>query len=286
VSARATEVIALIHGWSATRTTWRYLAPALCRDNALALVIAPDLYGFGESTFAGRPTAEQVAPPVTTETTLRLLRLLRVAELPTVVAAHSASAMGLLTFDESALPPTVARVAITPLFLAHDRKLQRVMRVGAWVQRTVGRIRWLRRKIAQWLARTDEMLALAPADAAEIMDDHLSIPPAIGARQLEAMARVRLRVGPQRRVVLVSGLDDPWVPDVQVVRRAAEDLGLDRAHVHTLASGGHTPQLPLANHPEWTARNVDEIGRVIQSMIVTAHEQTQSPMGSATTATA
>lgn len=71
-----------------------------------------------------------------------------------------------------------------------------------------------------------------------------------------------------------------------LVRRIGEDLGLDRAHVHTLASGGHTPQLPLANPPEWTARNVDEIGRVIQSMMVTAHEQTRSPLDSATTATA
>jgi hypothetical protein len=100
------------------------------------------------------------------------------------------------------------------------------------------------------------------------------------------MAAMRMRVGRQRRVVLISGLDDPWVKDVDVVRRAAEDLGLDRAHVHTLESGGHTPQLPLANRPEWTARNVDEIGRVIQSMIVTAHELTESPSPGTATATA
>jgi hypothetical protein len=284
-SARVAEVIALVHGWSATRSTWRYLAPALCRDNALALIVAPDLYGFGESVFGGRPTDTQVMAAMPTETTLQLVRVLRLGELPTVVAAHSASAMGLLTFDDAALPSTVARVAITPILLTHDPKLRRVMRVGAWVQRTLGRIRWLRRRIAERLSRTTEMLALAPADAAEIMEDHLSIPPPIGARQLEAMAAVRMRVGRQRRVVLISGVDDPWVRDVDVVRRAAEDLGLDRAHVHMLASGGHTPQLPLANRPEWTARNVDEIGRVIQSMIVTAHELTESPSPGAATAT-
>lgn len=284
-SARAAEVIALVHGWSSTRTTWRYLAPSLCRDNALALVVTPDLYGFGESPFAGKPHGEQVAPQVTTETTVRLLRVLRLGELPTVIAAHSASAMGLLTFDDAALPPSLARVAITPLFLAHDARLRRIFRVGAWVQRTLGQLRWLRRALAARLSRTSEMLALMPADAAEIASDHLSISPRIGARQLDAMSRMRLRVGRQRRVVLISGLDDPWVRDVEIVRRAAEDLGLDRAHVHTLASGGHTPQLPLANHPEWTARNLDEIGRVIQSMIVTAHETTEAPMPSATTAT-
>jgi hypothetical protein len=285
VSARASEVIALIHGWSSTRTTWRYLAPALCRDNALALVVVPDLYGFGESRYAAKPTKAQVDPAVTTDTTLRLLRLLRLGDMPTVVAAHSASAMGLLTFDDAALPPNLSRVAITPLLLSHDVKLKRLFRVGAWMQRTIGRIRWLRRLVAQRLSRVSEMLALPPADANEIMEDQLSISPIIGAQQLEAMARVQLHVGRQRRVVLIAGLDDPWVRDGELVRQAAEDLGLDRAHVHTLASGGHTPQLPLANHPEWTARNVDEIGRVIQSMMVTAHEQTRSPMDSATTAT-
>ena len=40
-----------------------------------------------------------------------------------------------------------------------------------------------------------------------------------------------------------------------------------------LASGGHTPQIPMSTHPEWTARNVDEIGRVVQAMIVGASVQ-------------
>jgi hypothetical protein len=193
--------------------------------------------------------------------------------------------MGLLTFDDAALPPNLSRVAITPLMLAHDPKLRRVFRIGAWMARTVGRWRWLRRRIAERLSRAPEMIALPPADANEIMEDQLSMAPVISARQLEAMSRLSLHVGHQRRVMLVHGVDDQWVRDAEIIRRAAEDLGLDRAHVHTLASGGHTPQLPLANHPEWTARNVDEIGRLIQSMMVTAHEQTRSPMDSATTAT-
>ncbi len=285
VSARAGEVIALVHGWSATRTTWRYLAPVLCRDNALALVLVPDLYGFGESRYAGRPTPAQASPSVTTETTIRLLRALRLGDLPTVIAAHSVAAMGLLTFDDADLPPQVARVAITPLLVAHDPRLRRLFRVGSWIARTLGRVRWLRRRIAEFLGRTSEMIALRPEDVTEIMNDQLSVPAVWSAIQLEAMARLQMRVGRQRRVVMIAGLDDPWVKDVSVVVRAAEDLGLDRAHVHTLASGGHTPQLPLANHPEWTARNVDEIGRVIQGMIVTANELTQSPMQTATTAT-
>ncbi len=284
-SARVTEAIALVHGWSSTRATWRSLAPALCRDNARALVVTPDLYGFGESRFAGRPDAAQVSPAATTATTVRLLRLLRLDELPTVIAAHSGSAMGLLTFDDDELPPQVARVAITPLLLAHDRRLRRVFRVGSWIARTLGRLRWLRRRIAIRLGHTPEMLTLQPEDSAAILEAHLSVPAAIAADQLRAMATLSLRRGRQRRVVLVSGLDDQWVRDLALIRRLADDLGLDPAHVHTLASGGHTPQLPLALHPEWTARNVDEIGRVIQSMLVTAHDPTRSPPSDGTTAT-
>ncbi len=285
LSARAGEVIALVHGWSATRATWRYLAPALCRDNALALVVVPDLYGFGESRYAGRPGDAHVAPAITATTTVRLLRALRLDELPAVMAAHSASATALLTFDDADLPPQLARVAITPLLVAHDPRLRRIFRIGGWIAHTIGRIRWLRRAIARRLQRTSELLALEPEDAAQIIEDHLSMPPAIAARQLDALSRLQLRVGHQRRVVLISGLDDPWVSDAGFVRRAAEDLGLDRAHVHTLASGGHSPQLPLVRHPEWTARNVDEIGRVIQSMLVTAHERTESYPDESPTAT-
>lgn len=282
VSARAGEVIALIHGWSSTRAVWRLLAPAVCRDNALALVVTPDLYGFGESTYAGRPTPAQVAPRACAETTMRLLRVLRLHDLPTVLAAHSGAAMGLLTYDDAELPPHVARVAITPLFLAHDPRLRRMFRSGAWIARTIGRIRWVRRALARRLARTVEMLTLARADHDAFIEAHLALPAAIAHRHLAAMSRLELRVGRQRRVVMISGLDDPLVRDPAMITRAAESLGLDRAHVHTLASGGHTPHLPLALRPEWTARNVDEIGRVIQSMLVTAHEPTRSPADSST----
>lgn len=284
LSARAGEVIALVHGWSSTRATWRYLAPALCRDNAAAMVVTADLYGFGESRFAGRPHSPQLAPAITSDTTLQLLRLLRLGELPTVIVAHSTAATGLLTYDDSDLPTHVARVAITPLFIA-DSRTRRRFRVGSWLARIVGPWRWLRRTVIERLARTPEMLALEPGDAAEVIDNQLSIAPSIAAGQLAAMARTTLRVGRQRRVVLIWGLDDPWVEDIAAVQRAAEDLGLDPAHVHTLASGGHTPQLPLAMHPEWAARNLDEIGRIIQSMIVTAHERTESARASAATVT-
>ena len=35
-------------------------------------------------------------------------------------------------------------------------------------------------------------------------------------------------------------------------------------------------------HPEWTARNVDEISRVIEAMMLTAHEPEATPSMTAT----
>src|SRR5207344_2978685 len=60
--ARATEVVVLVHGWAATRAVWRNVAAAICRDNAQAVVLTPDVYGFGDTRFASdRPTDAQLS---------------------------------------------------------------------------------------------------------------------------------------------------------------------------------------------------------------------------------
>ena len=96
-----------------------------------------------------------------------------------------------------------------------------------------------------------------------------------------ALANAPFRAGRQRRVTLIYGVDDPLMKNEEVLRAAAEQLGLDSAHVHRMASGGHSPHLSLVMHPEWAARNIDEIGRIVQSMILTAHEPTTTPSANA-----
>ncbi|MGZ3407938.1 MAG: serine/threonine-protein kinase, partial [Polyangia bacterium] len=47
--ARVSELVVLLHGWACTRVVWHDLALAICRDNADAIVLVPDVNGFGES---------------------------------------------------------------------------------------------------------------------------------------------------------------------------------------------------------------------------------------------
>lgn len=88
-----------------------------------------------------------------------------------------------------------------------------------------------------------------------------------------------LKIGRQQRATIVAGVDDPWLQNEDALLGAAADLGLEPAQIHRLASGGHHPHLESVSHPEWTARNVNQLLRVIESMIVTAHEPTSSHPG-------
>jgi hypothetical protein len=281
--ARVREVIILVHGWSSTRATWRVLAPALARDNGEALVIVPDLYGFGASRFSAAPNPSQAAPRALVDTALALLGILGLGDLPTVMVAHSTGGMAALTLDDARLPPTLARLALTPLLAAYDSRLRWAFRIGAIMVTTLGRIRWLRRALARRLGRVPAMLQLEVGDNDEVIDNQLALPAGHAARQLAAMSRVKMTVGRQRRLVLVTGKDDPVTSRPKVVSAAIAGLGLDPAQVHVLASGGHTPQLPLALHPEWTARNIDELCHLVQSLLVTAHQPTATPVAATAT---
>ncbi len=261
---------------------WRLVAPGLCRDNALALVLVPDLHGFGETGFVRRPTPAQVSLHGMAEVILGLCRLLGLVDLPTVLVGHSMGAMALLTLDDGDVDPRVARVLINPMFVSHDPRLRRLMAATAWLTRVVGVFGPLRRALVRRFCRRGPAAQLTVEDQDEMITLNLAITPAVSASLAAALGAVRFKCGRQRRVALLCGVDDPWTRDRALLDAAATDLGIDPAHVHLLASGGHSPQVPMASHPEWTARNVDEISRVIQAMILTAHEPTATPSLTAT----
>ncbi|HVK77362.1 MAG TPA: alpha/beta fold hydrolase [Kofleriaceae bacterium] len=282
--ARATEVIVCIHGWASTRSSWRALAPVLCRDNAQAIVLVPDVHGHGESPWASTPTRDQAGLAAKARTVLDLGRLLELDGYPTVLVAHSMGAMSLLTVDDADLPANVARVLINPVFTAHDRTVRGYFHGAAALSATVGRFPRLRRAItyALSMAVNNTHMAIEPEDVAESIAASMAIDPLTSARVLSSAATTPFRIGRQRRVALITGVDDPLTRGEERLRTACADLGLDPAHIHRLASGGHSPHMPLAKHPEWTARNIDEISRVVQSMILTAHEPTATPTQTAT----
>ncbi len=281
--SRVAEVIVLVHGSSSSRRAWRLLAPALCRDNALALVLVPDLHGYGETPFAAAsPAKEHLALGAMAQSVLGLCRLLGLVDLPTVLVGHSMGAMSLLTLDDSDIDAQVARVLINPMFVEHDPRLRRVMRATSLLARAVGRFTPLRRVLTERFCRTGPAEQLLPEDQDEMIQLTMDVTPAVVAGVCEALGGVTYKRGRQRRVALLCGVDDPWTRGPELIERASRDLGIDPAHIHLLASGGHTPQIPMSTHPEWTARNIDEIGRVVQAMILTAHEPTSTPSMTAT----
>jgi pimeloyl-ACP methyl ester carboxylesterase len=276
-------VIVLVHGSTSNRQAWRLLAPALCRDNALALVVVPDLHGYGETPFAAeKPSKQHLSLRAMADSVLGLCRLLGLVDLPTVLVGHSMGAMSLLTLDDSDVDAQVARVLINPMYIEHDPKLRRGMRGMAMLARAVGPIPPLRRALTRHFCRTGPAEQLLPEDQELMIELSLAVTPAVVAGVCDALGTVTYKRGRQRRVALLCGVDDPWTRDQALLDRASSDIGIDPAHIHLLASGGHTPQIPMSTHPEWTARNIDEIGRVVQAMILTAHEPTSTPSMTAT----
>ena len=274
--ARVSETIVLCHGSASTRRSWRLVGPGLCRDHALALVLVPDLHGFGESPFAGAPGRAQLSLRGYADAVIGLARLLGLDDLPTVLVGHSMGGAALLSLDDAELPPQVARVLINPLLVRHAPPLRRTLHATHWLSRVVGRIGPVRRAIIRRMCRTGPSLQLTAEDQDEMIVESIAMDPGLASRLLGAVLEVPYKSGRQRRVALLHGVDDPWTTPAAVERATAE-LGIDPAHIHVLASGGHSPQVPIANHPEWTARNVDEISRVIQAMMLTAHQPDDTP---------
>ncbi|MCA1663088.1 MAG: hypothetical protein LC659_02235 [Myxococcales bacterium] len=74
-----------------------------------------------------------------------------------------------------------------------------------------------------------------------------------------------------RGVELVFGDKDPMQPPKAQQRLVAE-FGGDRDRVHRMGSGGHFPHIPFVDHPEWTARNRDELVRIIGAVLLSSSE--------------
>jgi len=272
--ARAAEACVLVHGYSGTREVWTTVAPALCRDNAQAVVITPDLHGFGETQFNGVPTPEQVELSSMGKSAEGLRALLGLGEMPVALVGHSMGATSLLALTDEDIGPHVSRVLINPVLVSHNARLARTMRRLARATSVFSRVPWLRKTIVNWAAKNDPNLVILSEEMRELFrTESLRMPGPVYARLLSAFRKSPPKIGRQRRLAILACLDDSWIDEPDLDRVAAE-LGLGAAQIHRVASGGHSPHLELADHPEWTARNVDQIVRVIDSMLITAREVT------------
>jgi hypothetical protein len=274
--ARASDVAILLHGFGGTREVWASIARAVCRDNAQAIVLAPDVHGFGESRFARRPTRAQAQMTSLMRAIDDWRRLLGVAAIPTALVGHSMSGLAVLTVDDDAAGLHVARVAITPAIASRVPELRRQFRMQSWIAGTLGRIDWLRGVMVRMFAnKVKASKHLVPEAIQLLADQTIAMPGGTSARIAKAVCIGEPARGGHRRLAVVIGIDDP-LTEHEKLGRIVEDLGVEPAHVLRMPDGGHYPHVAAAAHPEWTARNTTDLVRLIDTLLVTAGESSAS----------
>jgi pimeloyl-ACP methyl ester carboxylesterase len=269
--ARASEQVILLHGWAGTRAVWHELALAVCRDNADALVLVPDVHGFGESRF-GAPTREQLMPEPLADAVLAWLSLIGLRDLPGTLVGHSMSGLALVALDAKKLDARLQRIVLTPA-LMEVVPLQRFFGFIGAVLLAMG----ARNRLMRWVCQVITNARLfAPRG---LLDEYIAAsgravmaaPLGIISVMLRNVLNARMRPNALRGVETVFGDRDPTHPR-SAQDRAIKLLGGDLDRVHRMGSGGHHPHLPVLDHPEWSARNQDELVRIIGSVLLSSTE--------------
>jgi pimeloyl-ACP methyl ester carboxylesterase len=205
---------------------------------------------------------------------MRLAEGLGFAGVPTVVVGHSMAALSLLCLTDDELGPRVSRVALNPVMPWLDPVVRRRFAQGARALRAVG---WLR-PVRVWGTRRDArrsaILADAPGAVRELaIAESLAMPWGVAWRLLDGLCASRPAPGRHHRLMIMACTDDPLVR-LDVVERAAEELGVGATNLRLFATGGHLPHIENEAHPEWTARNVAELVHLVNTMLLSAREGT------------
>ncbi len=275
--ARASEVVVLLHGWAGTREVWRNVAAAICRDNAQAIVLTPDVYGFGETRFrSARPTLAQAGARGVLDMTCAWLELLRLKEFPTVLVGHSLTAVAVMLADDTTVGPRSSRIAVNPVVPQYLPAYRRSARMTQLVAGSIGRIAPLRPWLArQFAGRSPAARQLTLAVRDDFVRNFLSLSPALVPRMFKALlALPPFEPGAgQERLLLVLGANDELITEESVAAAAAA-LDLHPAQIVRLATGGHHPHLEVEAHPEWTARNAAELVGLVSTLMHSSREGT------------
>lgn len=272
VLARASDLVVLAHGTLCTRAVWTHVAAAICRDNARAVVLVPDHLGSGESPLEASAGSAHLAPQAIVRTFQAWLDLLSVRDLPTVLVGHSAAAVALLSVPDEVLGERTSRVAITPVYPFAFRNLRLQLDLAALLLATLGRIPFMKRLLGRIGLRSPETRGYTDAERGSMLQQFHQIP----VRPMAALTREVAHAEPESadrldRCTIVIGKDDPLTPTWRALD-ALDKLGFPNRSIYRIASGGHTPHMELEEHPEWTMRNVDDLARIVESMLVSARE--------------
>ena len=269
--ARASELVVMLHGWACTRSVWHELALAVFRDNADALVLVPDVHGFGESQMPDA-TADQMRPKALGSAKLYWLSLLGLRDLPGALVGHSMSGLSISMLAPAQLGPRLARVAITPAFMEVVPWARFMMRMGWWLLLAAGRSKLARGLVGRILGlQAFSAPGVSREDRLMMARNVVTAPMRTLALLAHNILSTRLSPASLRGVELVFGEKDPMQPP-RAQKKLVAQFGGDRDRVHHMGSGGHFPHMPFVDHPEWTARNQDELVRIIGAVLLSSTE--------------
>ena len=269
VLGRASEVIILMHGLFTSRAMWAPLALRLVRDNASAVVLVPDLHGFGESAFAAKVPPPSQLSPLGALTAVRDWRsLLGLANVPTVLMGSCYAASGLLAVGDEELEPYVSRVALTPSIPAFNPGYRQSIRLASSLMMpTLGGLPAVRRAVPNRLCTAQGGRRVVAPLRRELSDAAASMP----RGRLVGMMRALIETNPVEaarlaRCLVVTAPDDPVAPS-DLIEAALAAGGMPRQQLFRLVGGGHYPLLESEDMPGWCARNADELVAVVDAAL-------------------
>ena len=139
---RAGAVIVFMHGWDGSGAIWENLPAQVCEAERDALVLVPDVNGFGRSPFLEPEQLEfnECNPKANMRAVEEWLALLRVLggrrKAPVTFVGHSMSGAALFYLNEKLWEKhQVGRVAIAPALLPNDtlrKGFYRTLGLGIW----------------------------------------------------------------------------------------------------------------------------------------------------------
>ncbi len=267
--ARAKHTTVFLHGLFTNREIWKDVAIGTSRDNGLAVVLTPDLPGFGESRLGKQIPREVLSPKGMIHSVNAWLALIGIGDIPKVVMGHSYSAAALMCIPQEELGDRVHTICLTPAFVYFTRRLRLKARTDAFLARLLFALpKWLARGPARFLFRRDPTLLLVNKQSCNDMaESALQLGGVRVARLFASSANLRPAAPHDlRRCTVVTTPDDPLVP-VDVTEQSILSAGIPDAQWYRLIYGGHFPQLVDEDHPEWGARNVHELVSLIDSVL-------------------
>jgi hypothetical protein len=275
--ARATQVVLVAHGLTATREVWHGLASLLCRDAGEAIVLVPDLYGYGASRMREPLETRLATPRALIDAILAFTDILGTTPIPTLLVGHSTGGVAVLSCRDDETPETMHRVAVTPVFPSQNPALRAKLRLLAFTLRTFGGSRRVLLALADKLATGPEMAVYTEAERALIRTIFSEASPGVQASLAEGLCSARVVDSDHlARCTIVVMLNDPVAKEKPLLR-ALRELGIPRARVRRLVGGMHAPQYEHGQHPEWTARNVNEIAAYLSEVLANVRGGTPAP---------